>query len=94
MHGGHQQRSRNSFSADVADGQHHPVGAEGNKVVVVAADRARRNANPVHFERGQVHPLVREEQLLHLVGDAELVLQPLLLFLLVNQFGQTIRSWS
>ena len=40
------------------------------------------------FKRGQVRHFAREEQLLHLVGDAELVLQPLLLFLFVDQSGQ------
>ena len=61
---------------------------ERNEVVVVSTDRARRDADPMNFKRGQVRHFAREEQLLHLVGDAELVLQPLLLFLLVDQFGQ------
>src|SRR5271170_789950 len=39
---GHEQSGRDAFAGDVADDEAEPVGAEVEKIVVIAADGARR----------------------------------------------------
>ena len=54
MHRRHQQRGRNSFAADVPHSEHHTFVGQRNEVVVVTANRARRPADAVHLQRGQI----------------------------------------
>ena len=74
----HQQRRGNSLAADVSQRDAQPGVSEQQKIVVVATDRARRQANPVQLQHGQRNSPMRKQVRLHLLRDVQFVLQPLL----------------
>ena len=84
----HHQGRRNALAADVGHGQPHGAGAQGYEVIVVAAHRPRRPADAMQFQAVKVGRIVREEQVLHLLGDLQLALNALLLLLLGDQLLQ------
>src|ERR1700733_1413947 len=102
MEGCHEQSSRDSLSADVADGDADAcflaIGdsvvrllMEDEEVVVVAADRTRRAADAVQIEASDAMCMEGEEISLDLLGDGDLVLQAFLFFLFYEQTLQRAR---
>src|SRR5580692_3956865 len=91
-HGGvdgrHEQCGRDSFAADIANGQDQAIRIQREEIVVVAAYGARRAEEPVNFERRQLNAFPRKQLCLDFLGDDQLVFQPLFLFLLFDQLFQ------
>src|SRR5438876_2834160 len=85
MDGCHQQCRRDSLATDVANSQNQSVRIHGEEIVIIATDRARGAAKPMHFERRQLRNVLREKHRLHFLGDGQLILQSLLRFLLLDQ---------
>ena len=70
---GHEQSGGDAFAGDVADDEAEPLVAEGEEVVVVAADVAGLNADASVVEGLQRRESLREEAGLDLAGDLELL---------------------
>src|SRR2546422_9230605 len=85
MDGCHQQCRRDSLATDVANSQNQSVRIHGEEIVIIATDRARGAAKPMHFERRQLRNVLREKHRLHFLRDGQLILQSLLRFLLLDQ---------
>ena len=56
------------------------------KIIVVAADCARRTAEPVHFERLKLRDQLGIELRLHFLRDGQFAFQALLFLLFLHQF--------
>ena len=82
---GHVQRGGRALARDVGDQHAELPRAELEEVVVVAADLARRLAEVRDVEAGDARRLDRQQRLLNLARDAQLVVEPLLLALHVQQ---------
>src|SRR5882757_8105767 len=70
---GHEQGGGDAFAGDVADDESEPLVAEGEEVVVVAADVAGLDADARVVEGFERRQGLREEAGLDLAGDLELL---------------------
>jgi len=68
---GHQQSRRDAFAGNVANHEADAVRPKREKVVVVAADVARRKTDAGKLERFENGEILREEARLDLLGDFE-----------------------
>src|SRR5271170_3626551 len=70
---GHEQSGGDAFAGYVADDETKPLVAEGEEVVVVAADVACLDAGACVVEGLEWRESLREEAGLHLAGDLQLL---------------------
>lgn len=70
---GHQKSRRDAFAGNVADDQPEAIGAEIDKVVVVAADSPRGKTVPSVIERREWRTKLRKKTALDFGGDFELL---------------------
>ena len=82
---GHVERGRRALARHVGHQHAEPPLAQPDDVVVVAAHFPRRNARAADVEPRNGDRVARQERHLHLVGDAQLLLEPFLLAHLLQQ---------
>ena len=74
---GHHQGRRDPLARDVAQRDRQPVVGQRDEVVVVAADLVGRVVVGEELEAGDLGDRLRQEPLLHLLGELQVALQPL-----------------
>src|SRR5713101_5035835 len=82
-----EQRCAEALPADVGDQESRAVVAHWEYIEVIAPDREAREIDPAHGEVRIVTKSVRQQRLLDLAGDVELLLHALPLALALDQTG-------
>src|SRR3954469_13343633 len=90
MDGRHKQRGGNSLATDVTNRDPKLLAAQWKKVVVVAADGARRLADTMQFERAELNVAFWKQLRLHLLRNGDLALQSLFFLLFADQVLQRL----